>query len=138
MKKVFVLQHSYEKDFCEETKFIGVYSSIEKAESAIERLKIQPGFRDRPEDFQIEEYELDKDQWTEGYAVMTTVEVKDKDGKWMTVQAEELNDGNYQIIENYDSELLGEFKNLDIVKCEERESNLYAVELVSRAKENNA
>ena len=132
MKTVFVLEHSYEQDFCEETKFIGVYATNELAQAAIERLKLQSGFRDRPNDFCIEEYELDKDHWTEGFSVMTTVEVKDKDGNWLTVVAVQLINGTYQIIENYRNSELGEFKNSDIVKCDVVDNVLYAKELVSR------
>ena len=99
MKSVFIVEHSYEKNSCDETKFIGVYSSAEKAQATVERLKQQPGFRDRPQDFQVNEVDLDKDHWTEGYASMTTIEVEDKNGNWMTVQAEELADGHFQIIE---------------------------------------
>ena len=132
MKTVFVLQHSYERDFCDETKFIGVYATNELAQAALERLKIQPGFRDRQENFCIDEYELDKDHWTEGFSVMTAVEVKDKDGNWMTVEAVQLINGTYQIIETYRNDELGEFKNLDIVKCEIIDNVLYAKELVGR------
>lgn len=67
MKSVFVLQHSYELEGCEETKFIGVYASEQDAQDAIGRLKLQPGFIDRPSDFHIDEYEINKDHWTEGF-----------------------------------------------------------------------
>jgi hypothetical protein len=131
MKSAFVLQHSYEINGNDETKFIGVYATNELAEDAILRLKIQPGFRDRPEDFHISEYELNKDHWVEGYAVMTTIQVKDIDNKWTTVQAECLINNTYQIIELYDNDSLGEFKHLDIVECEERDNDLFAIKLIS-------
>lgn len=69
MKTVFILQHSYELPDTgeEETKFIGVYSSKDKAENAIERLSKQPGFRDFPDHFYIDEYEIDRDNWSEGF-----------------------------------------------------------------------
>lgn len=136
MQTVFVLQHSYERDFCDETKFIGVYLTNELAEAAIDRLKTQPGFKDRIEDFYISEYELNKDHWTEGFCAMTAIVVKDKNGNSMTVEAEQFVDGTYQIIENYRSEELGEFKNLDIVKCELIDDILYAKELVKRQNTN--
>ena len=132
MKSAFVLQHSYEIDGNDETKFIGVYATNELAEEAILRLKIQPGFRDRPEDFHISEYEINKDHWVEGYAVMTTIQVKDNNDKWTTVQAERLIDNTYQIIELYDNDSLGEFKHLDIVECEERDNDLFAIKLVGK------
>ena len=69
MKSVFVLQHSYEMSETgeEETKFIGVYSSKDKAQAAVKRLSLQPGFKDFPDYFHIDEYEIDQDNWTEGF-----------------------------------------------------------------------
>ncbi len=132
MKSAFVLEHSYEINGNDETKLIGIYSTNELAEEAILRLKIQPGFRDRPEDFHISEYELNKDNWVEGYAIMTTIQVKNNDNKWTTVQAELLINNTYQIIELYDNDSLGEFKHLDIVECEERDNDLFVIKLVSK------
>ena len=54
----------------EDVKMIGVYSSPEQAQSAIERLKSQLGFADTPEGFEIDLYILDEDQWTEGYVTV--------------------------------------------------------------------
>ena len=69
MKSVFILQHSYElaETGEEETKFIGVYSSKEKAQEAISRLSLQPGFKDLTEYFFIDEYEIDQDNWCDGF-----------------------------------------------------------------------
>ncbi len=67
MNTVFIVQHSYQLDDCEETKFIGAYSSKEEAEKAVERLQKQPGFDKLPDCFCIDEYELNKDHWTEGF-----------------------------------------------------------------------
>jgi hypothetical protein len=71
MKSVFILQHSYESSDTgeEETKFIGVYSSKKKAQEAIERLSRQPGFKDLPDYFYIDEYEIDQDNWCEGFVI---------------------------------------------------------------------
>lgn len=69
MASVFLLQHSYEiyKDY-DEIKTLGIYSTKEKAEEAIERYKILSGFQDHPDDFYISEYKLDIDaQWMEGF-----------------------------------------------------------------------
>lgn len=70
MKIVFILQHSYElsETGAKETKLIGVYSSKTKAEAAIGRLSKQPGFKDFPDCFHIDEYEIDQDNWCEGFA----------------------------------------------------------------------
>lgn len=64
---VFVLQHSHELDGCDETKFIGVYSSLSSAEEAKQRLRLQPGFKNYPDDFSVDAYELDVDHWKEGF-----------------------------------------------------------------------
>ena len=131
MKTVFILHHSYELDDHDETKLIGTYSTKEQAELAITRLKDKNGFKYRPDAFVISEYELDKDNWTEGFATMTIIHVKRKDNSWTTVQAECLPNERYQICELYDNESLGEFRHLDIVECEERDNNLFAVKRVS-------
>jgi len=131
MKSVFILEHSYEKGECDETKFIGIYSNREEAEKAVGRLKTMPGFRDRPDDFHIEEYELNKDHWSEGYSTMTTIQVKDVDDQWMVVQANIISDNAYQIIEIYENHRLKEFKHLDIVECEEKDRELFAIRRVN-------
>ena len=51
----------------EETKIIGVYSSREKAVQIIEKYKKLPGFKEYPNAFCIDEYEMDKDYWNEGF-----------------------------------------------------------------------
>ncbi|WP_042161460.1 DUF7336 domain-containing protein [Paenibacillus gorillae] len=70
MKTIFIVQHSYEVgegSLYDETKLIGVYSSKEIAESVVEKFKRLPGFRDYLDAFYINEYEIDKDNWTEGF-----------------------------------------------------------------------
>jgi homoserine kinase type II len=65
--EVYLLQHSYEHNDDEEVKVIGVYSSEMAARAAIKRLKEQPGFRNYPDGFHVDHYQLDKDHWTEGF-----------------------------------------------------------------------
>lgn len=71
--KAYLLQHSYEYEICEdlkkdETKIIGIYSSQKKAEEVKEQFKVKKGFNRFSEDcFYIDEYELDQDNWTEGF-----------------------------------------------------------------------
>ena len=49
MKSVFVVQHLHVlPSGQEDVKVVGVYRSSEAAVEAIERLKVQPGFRDHP------------------------------------------------------------------------------------------
>lgn len=71
MTEVFLLQHSYEKEIegilLEETKTIGIYSSHEKAELAVEEYKKLPGFKDYPDAFYIGRYQLDKGFWVDGF-----------------------------------------------------------------------
>ena len=67
--KVYRLYHEYELGDGEtESKGLGSYSSREKAREAINRYRILPGFRERPDSFVIYESVLDRDEaWTEGY-----------------------------------------------------------------------
>jgi hypothetical protein len=68
MANVFVLQHMHTREDCaEDVKFIGVYSSREKAQAAVARLDRRPGFVDAPDGFHIDEYRVDQDHWVEGY-----------------------------------------------------------------------
>jgi hypothetical protein len=72
MASVFVLQlvHSRE-DGDEDVKFIGVYSSREKAQQAVARIGRLPGFAGAPDGFHIDEYRVDQDHWVEGYMEVT-------------------------------------------------------------------
>jgi hypothetical protein len=70
LMKIYVLQHVHPtEDDAEDVKFVGVYSSRENAQAAIARLSQTPGFSEAPAGFHIDEYQLDKDQWVEGYAM---------------------------------------------------------------------
>ncbi len=65
---VFVLEHLHVLDDGEENvKFIGVYSTRDAAQDAIARLRLQPGFCNTPDGFLIDLYQLDQDNWAEGY-----------------------------------------------------------------------
>lgn len=73
MPSVFVLQHVHSSDRDEEdVKLIGVYSSREQAEAAVLRLSVVAGFSDARDGFHIDEYQLDRDHWSEGYASLGT------------------------------------------------------------------
>ncbi|MCY9591353.1 hypothetical protein PC41400_09015 [Paenibacillus chitinolyticus] len=67
MKTVFLLQHSYEINQIEYTKTIGIYSTRDKAQDVINKYKELPGFKEYPEDFYIDEYHVDKNEWQEGF-----------------------------------------------------------------------
>ena len=72
MMSVFVLQHVHSMDDgVEDVKLIGVYSSREKAQATAARLARVSGFSDAPDDFHIDEYRVDQDQWVEGYVSFT-------------------------------------------------------------------
>lgn len=80
--KVFVVQHSHAlPSGIEDVKMIGVYRTLEAAKVAIGRLGTQPGFSRHPnvidpdttdeeDGFYIDEYELDKDHWVEGFVTL--------------------------------------------------------------------
>ena len=71
MASVYVLQHVHSMDGdVEDVKFIGVYSSREKAQAAVARLSCVPGFSEASDGFHIDEYQVDQDQWVEGYATL--------------------------------------------------------------------
>ena len=82
MASVFVLQHVHSReDGVEDVKFIGVYSSREKAQAAVARLGRLPGFADAPDGFHIDEYRVDQDQWAEGYVVVAGANHCEKDAE---------------------------------------------------------
>lgn len=75
-RRVFIVHHSHEVEGgVDETKLIGVFSTRATAEAAIERLREQPGFRDLPDHFIVEEYTLDEVQWSGGFTIPDDVQV---------------------------------------------------------------
>lgn len=69
--EVFLVEHVHVLDDGEENvKTIGIYSTREKAQQAVERLRIQPGFRDAPDGFVIDLYWVDQDGWASGYVTL--------------------------------------------------------------------
>jgi len=67
MDSVFILWHCHQVGNASDEKLIGVYKTRNDAEAAVERLKDKPGFRDTIDGFEIHEYVLGRDGWTEGY-----------------------------------------------------------------------
>jgi hypothetical protein len=68
--EVYLLWHTHIDDRPEggeDIKLIGVYSSINEANSAIERKRSCEGFMDYMDGFEISTYTLDKDSWSEGF-----------------------------------------------------------------------
>ncbi|WP_239616848.1 DUF7336 domain-containing protein [Cohnella mopanensis] len=68
MNHIYILEHSYEIGDFDETKLIGVYSSRDLAQKAIDKYIKLPGFNKYHLDcFHIEKYEINKDHWEEGF-----------------------------------------------------------------------
>lgn len=71
MDSVFILWHCHQTADDSDDKLIGVYKTREDAEAAIGRLKDKPGFKDAVDGFEIHDYVLGRDGWTEGYISQT-------------------------------------------------------------------
>jgi hypothetical protein len=69
MTTVFLLWHQRTED--DEGMLLGVYSTSERAEKRQSEAVRLPGFRLFPDKFVIDPYEIDKDMWTEGFAIPT-------------------------------------------------------------------
>jgi len=50
-----------------DVKIVGVFSTCEKANNALEKVKKLPGFSRHPECLFIMEVEVDLDHWTDGF-----------------------------------------------------------------------
>ncbi len=67
---IYIIIHSYDLDDCAETKFIGAFSTLEKAKEIVENYKRLPGFKDYPDKFFIDKYTIDRNHWTEGFSTV--------------------------------------------------------------------
>lgn len=73
MANVFLLFHTHDLGEGEtDSKLIGVYASLADAQQAQARTAVLKGFRDAPEGFVIDPYEIGKDHWSEGYVTVIT------------------------------------------------------------------
>ncbi len=66
MTTMYVLEHAAE-GLTERMKLLGVYDSKEEAEKAMKFLSDKSGFKDYPNDFTIDEYELNQVCWSSGF-----------------------------------------------------------------------
>lgn len=66
---VYLLQHLIEREDGDDVKVIGIYSSAALANAAALELSLMPGFRDSPQGFTIDAYELNTTFWKEGFGV---------------------------------------------------------------------
>lgn len=70
-REIFLVQHVHTlEDGEEDVKTIGIYSTRETAERAVERLRLRPGFRDTPDGFSIDLFWVDQDCWEDGYVTV--------------------------------------------------------------------
>ena len=68
LTEVFIIHHVRElEDDAEEVKFIGVFSNIEKAQAAVDKIQNKPGFCDFKDGFSIESHTLNRIGWLEGF-----------------------------------------------------------------------
>ncbi len=67
MEYIYYLQHYYESGDIEIVTNIAVYSSRDKAEKAILKFKKHPKFEGYPECFNIDEYKIDENNWSDGF-----------------------------------------------------------------------
>ena len=66
IKNVYILFH-INKLNDEDSKIVEVYSSKVNAQKAKKKMKTLPGFKDSPNSFILDKYELDKEYWTDGF-----------------------------------------------------------------------
>jgi len=69
------INHEYEDDT--DVKTCGIFSSSENAQSAIQKLIQQPGFRDYQNGFRIYTLTLDEVYWTEGFIRSSEIQCAD-------------------------------------------------------------
>ncbi len=67
MNKVYLLSHTRNEEELDGFKIVGIFSSRDSAEKAIELLKTKPGFCDYPDRFNVGGYEIDKIFWGDGF-----------------------------------------------------------------------
>ena len=65
---VYLLTHEYSDEDNTDSKFIGVFSTHEKAEEVLKMYRGLPGFRVWPNGFVIAEWSLDEASWAEGFS----------------------------------------------------------------------
>lgn len=68
LKFIFSISHIYTVDSStDDERIIGIFSNLAMAEQVVEQLKEQPGFKDYPENFIIDEIELNQLLWSSGF-----------------------------------------------------------------------
>jgi len=67
MKNVYIVEHSYELENCEEIKLIGAFSTEDEAKKIVNKYQKLLGFKDYPDNFFINKYQVDIAEWSEGF-----------------------------------------------------------------------
>ena len=67
---VFLVWHSHDLDEEMDYKLLGVFSTRDRADQRVARARVAEGFRDHPDNFVVDMYELDKDTWVEGFVTV--------------------------------------------------------------------
>lgn len=68
LKSLFYVSHTYTVDTnMDDERILGVFTNSNLVKQIIEKMKEQPGFRDYPENFIIDEIELNQLLWTSGF-----------------------------------------------------------------------
>jgi hypothetical protein len=78
---VYLLFHEYQLGYEDESKLIGVYSRVIKANNVIDIYKLKPGFCMYPNNFIIDEYELDENNWESGFVTIERPSKKNRKDK---------------------------------------------------------
>jgi hypothetical protein len=65
--KVYLLQHVHESSGVDDVKIIGIFRGESDAGEILRCLKSKPGFASYIEGFSIDEYELNKCYWQDGF-----------------------------------------------------------------------
>lgn len=72
MKTIWQLHHVHEQpDGCEDIKQIGIFASEGEARAAVEKVKLEPGFREYPNDFVLGEVSLGYVAFEQGFVTIT-------------------------------------------------------------------
>ncbi len=69
-RSVFLVWHAHDLVGEVDVKLLGVFSTNELAVERVARARAEEGFRDYPDNFEVSEYKVDEDTWTEGFVTL--------------------------------------------------------------------
>lgn len=58
---------NWDETLGDDVKLLGVFSSRAGADARIDQARLEPGFRDEPDCFIVDRYEVDRPTWTDGF-----------------------------------------------------------------------